>query len=102
MARCASHVRKVTGSSPLTRKARRNFSFTSFPFPITSINIIHKRRARSLDKTPAQILLVSLFLWLAPTLHAQDKKPLKCGTDDEGGIPYYFGSKNDPNIKIGF
>jgi polar amino acid transport system substrate-binding protein len=55
-----------------------------------------------LDKTPLPFLLVSLFLWLAPTLHAQDKKPLKCGTDTEGGIPYFFGSKNNPNEKIGF
>ena len=55
-----------------------------------------------MDKTCLPILLVSLSLWLAPALHAQDKKPLKCGTDTEGGVPYFFGSKDDPNIKIGF
>lgn len=55
-----------------------------------------------MDKTPVSILLVSLFLWLAPTLHAQDKKPLKCGTDFEGGIPYFFRFGDDPNLKMGF
>ncbi len=55
-----------------------------------------------MNKTRLSYLLVSLFLWLSPTLHAQEKKPLKCGTDTEGGVPYFFGSKDDPNSKIGF
>jgi His/Glu/Gln/Arg/opine family amino acid ABC transporter permease subunit len=55
-----------------------------------------------LDKTRLPFLLVSLFLWLAPTLLAQEKKPLKCGTDTEGGVPYYFRSPDDPNQSIGF
>ena len=53
-------------------------------------------------KTCVPFLLVSLSLWLSPTLHAQDKKPLKCGTDLEGGIPYLFGDKDDPKTHVGF
>lgn len=54
-----------------------------------------------MDKTRLSILLAALFLFPS-ALAAQDKKPLKCGVDLEGGIPYLFGSPGEPNIKIGF
>jgi polar amino acid transport system substrate-binding protein len=55
-----------------------------------------------LSNTWLPFLLVSLLLGLSPTLRAQDKKPLVCGTDLEGGIPYLFGEKDDPTTHAGF
>jgi len=46
-------------------------------------------------------LLLCVFLF-PPALRAQEKKPLLCGTDLEGGIPYLFGAKDDPKSHIGF
>ena len=54
-----------------------------------------------MDKTRLSILFTALFFFPS-ALAAQDKKPLKCGADLEGGIPYLFGSPGDPNVKIGF
>jgi polar amino acid transport system substrate-binding protein len=54
-----------------------------------------------MDKPWLTLLLA--ILCLAPsTLLAQDKKPLVCGTDLAGGIPYIFSDKDDPNVRIGF
>jgi polar amino acid transport system substrate-binding protein len=52
-----------------------------------------------MDKTCLTLLFASFLFWFPPTAMAQHKRPLKCGTDLEGGIPYLFGSKDDP---IGF
>lgn len=47
------------------------------------------------------LLYFALILWPA-VVAAQDRKPLRCGTDEEGGIPYLFGDRDDPNSFIGF
>ena len=52
--------------------------------------------------TKTCLAFLCLVLWLAPTLQAQEKKPLICGTDLEGGIPYLFGDKDDPRTHVGF
>jgi polar amino acid transport system substrate-binding protein len=49
-----------------------------------------------LNKTWSPLFLAVFFLFTHPALRAQDKKPLVCGTDTEGGIPYIFGSKDHP------
>src|SRR5436190_450737 len=54
-----------------------------------------------MDKTRWSLLFAILFC-STPAADAQDKRPLKCGTDLEGGIPYLFGDKDDPNSFIGF
>ena len=54
-----------------------------------------------MDKRHWTLFLTALCL-LPSTLLAQDKRPLICGTDLEGGIPYIFGDKNDPATGIGF
>ncbi|MBI2808764.1 MAG: ABC transporter permease subunit [Planctomycetes bacterium] len=42
-------------------------------------------------------LLLAVACFISPTaIQAQEKRPLVCGTDLEGGIPYLFGDKNDP------
>jgi polar amino acid transport system substrate-binding protein len=41
-------------------------------------------------------LLFATFCLTPATLLAQDQRPLKCGTDLEGGIPYLFGDSEDP------
>ncbi len=48
------------------------------------------------------VLLALACLALPSSAFAQDKKPLRCGTDFEGGVPYFFGQKDDPNKRIGF
>jgi hypothetical protein len=55
-----------------------------------------------LGKTRLPLLFAILLLWSSPTLQAQDKRPLVCLTDLEGGIPYIFGEKGDPESYIGF
>lgn len=54
-----------------------------------------------MNTTWLPILVAATALAIAPTLHAQ-QKPLVCGTDLEGGIPFLFGDKNDPDSLIGF
>jgi polar amino acid transport system substrate-binding protein len=54
-----------------------------------------------LNKTWLTLLLTSLCL-LRPVFAHADGPPLKCGTDLEGGIPYIFGEKDDPNTHVGF
>ena len=51
-----------------------------------------------MDK-PRVALLLTILCLLPSTLLAQNYRPLKCGTDLEGGIPYIFGDKKNP---IGF
>jgi polar amino acid transport system substrate-binding protein len=54
-----------------------------------------------MDKPWLTFLLTTLCLF-PTTLLAQDKTPLVCLTDLEGGIPYIFGEKDDPSTCIGF
>jgi len=55
-----------------------------------------------MDK-PLRLFLLATLLFTAPSsLPAQEKRPLVCGADLEGGVPYLFGSKDDPESQIGF
>ncbi len=54
-----------------------------------------------MDKTRLPILFVTLLL-ATPAIPGQDKKPLVCGADLEGGVPYLFSDKDDPKTHIGF
>ena len=54
-----------------------------------------------MDKRRWTLFLAAICL-LPSTLSAQDNRPLVCGTDLEGGVPYIFGEKDDPDTRIGF
>src|SRR5271156_4401558 len=54
-----------------------------------------------MDKRRWILFLAALCLFPS-TLSAQDKRPLKWGIDDEGGVPYYFSAPDDPKARIGF
>lgn len=50
----------------------------------------------------ALLVCSSVCLVHPDALEAQEKRPLVCITDLEGGIPYLFGSKDDPDTQVGF
>ncbi len=55
-----------------------------------------------MKRLAVRLLYLSLALAVPEPGAAQDRKPLTCGTDFEGGIPYIFGEKDDPKSLIGF
>ena len=55
-----------------------------------------------MDKLSSAFLLAILCMSFSVPLVAQDKRPLKWGVDNEGGIPYYFHPKDKDKENIGF
>ena len=55
-----------------------------------------------MDKLCLTLFFATLGLCFPPALLAQQKPPLVCGADFEGGVPYFFGDKDDPDSFIGF
>jgi polar amino acid transport system substrate-binding protein len=68
--------------------------------PLVTVLSVCDRRQPPLKRYLLLVLAPFLFVWSAS--HAQEKPPLRWGSDAEGGAPYIFRDPNDNNHYLGY